>query len=146
MKKIFTAALLSLSLLAPFNFCGAAAAVDYTNFVDMEIYYTGVIIDCRALGLEPTMSPVIEDTRGRKLYGHKNLNSKVLVERGMAGYAVGFNDAALARAGRNPIVLRAIRVNHNGAYPVIDEADAVLLHYSNTKHNYLNEGAVVFVR
>ena len=144
-KNIFAAALFSLSLFTPFNLC-KAAPVQYTNYIDMDEHYTGVIIDCRGLGLETAMSPVIEDLRGRKLYGHKNLNPQIIATRGMAGYAIGFKDTAIARAGRNPIILRAVRVNHNNTYPVIDEADAVLLHYSNVKHNYLNEGAVVFVR
>ena len=144
MKKNIVAAALSLSLLGAIGTAGAAPA--YTDCVEMDVCYTGAIIDCRGLGLSTAMSPVIEDTAGHKLYGHKNLDCDEVIQKGMAGYATSFDDAAVARAGNNPIVLKAVGVTNHGMYPVIDQADATLLKYSTTRNNYFRKAAVVFIR
>lgn len=148
MKKNIIAAMLSISVLgSAFGFCKAAEPSNYTDYVDMDVCYTGAIIDCRGLGLSTAMSPVIEDTAGRKLYGHKNLDYDAVVTFGMAGYAKGFDDKeALSRAGSNPIILKAVGVTNHGMYPVVDQADAQLLQYSTTKDNYFRKAAIVFVR
>ncbi len=143
-KKIVTA-LMSVSLFAA-SVCGAEVPKYYTNTVDTSVCYTGVIIDCRGLGLDTAMSPVIQDVAGHKLYGHTNLNPDVVIRKGMASYAHGFTDSEVARAGSNPVVFKAVSVANHGTYPVIDEADAALLSYSTTKNNYLKNAAVVFVR
>ena len=36
--------------------------------------YTGLVIDCRGLGLKTAMSPVVKNANGTKIYGHKNLD------------------------------------------------------------------------
>ena len=140
-KNIFTSA---MSLFERFVSCNARPT-RYTAYVDMDICYTGAIIDCRGLGLSMSISPVIEDTAGHKLYGHKNLDCDKVIQKGMAGYATSFNDAAIARAGNNPIVLKAIGVNNHGITPVIDQADAALLKYSALHNDYFRDAAIVFI-
>ena len=124
LKKNIIAAVLSMATL----FGGASAlcssSPEYTDCVDMNVCYTGAIIDCRGLGLCTAMSPVVEDTAGHKIYGGKDIDVDLAVEKGMAGYASGFSDVkAISRAGSNPVVLKAIGVTNHGAYPVIDQAD-----------------------
>lgn len=147
-KKNIIAALLSLSILGTtIGVCGATEPTEYTDTVDMDVCYTGAIIDCRGLGLSTAMSPVIEDTAGHKIYGTKNLDYDKIVTRGMAGYASSFSDEkALARAGSHPVVLKAVGVTNHCMYPVIDQADATLLLCSTAKNNYLRNAAVVFIR
>lgn len=145
-KKNVVAAAISLLTLGIFGVAGAATPSSYTTFVDMNILYTGAIIDCRGLGLSTAMSPVIEDTMGRKVYGHLFIDPDAIVDRGMVGYAVGFDDAALARAGSNPIVLKALALRNHGVNPVIDLADATIVKYSIARNNYFRNAAVVFVR
>lgn len=48
--------------------------------------YTGLIVDCRGLGLKPVMSPVIKNANGEPIYGYKNLDSATVIANGMASY------------------------------------------------------------
>ena len=150
--KTFIAAVFSVISLGVFGTAHAADVTSshtytYTNCVDMNVCYTGAIIDCRGLNLSTAMSPVLEDTMGNKVYGDKYIDPDMVTKKGMVGYATCFTDSeALARAGSNPIILRAIAIGHNNANPVIDQADATLVKYSIITNNYFRNAAVVFVR
>ena len=106
--------------------------------------YTGVIIDCRGLGLNPVMSPVIKNDKDIPIYGHKNLNYDKVVSDGMVGYASNANQAS--RAGSHPLVIKAIRLTDHNANPVISTADANRILIENSTSNFLNETKVVFLR
>ena len=106
--------------------------------------YTGVIIDCRGLGLKPVMSPVIKNDKGISIYGHKNLNYDKIVAEGMVSYASSASQAS--RAGSNPLVIKAIRLMDHNANPVISTADANRILIENSTSNFLNETKVVFLR
>lgn len=104
--------------------------------------YTGVIIDCRGLGLKPAMSPTIQDMSGEKLYGHKNLDYDLVAKLGMAGYV---HDIAQAtRAGTNPLVLRAETIDAN-SNPVLSVKDGKILISENAASEFLSKLAVVFI-
>ncbi len=105
--------------------------------------YTGLIIDCRGLGsLNPVMSPVIKNSSGQKIYGHKNLDYDRIIREGMASYA---NDMSMTtRAGSNPLVVRAIRLEDLNATPVVSMEDADMILYENDKTHFLENIAVVF--
>lgn len=105
--------------------------------------YTGVVIDCRGLGLNPAMSPVIKNVKGVKIYGHKNLNYDLVVQNGMADYANSMSQAS--RAGSNPLVFKAIRCEDHNANPVISEEDANRILIENGVSGFLNNTAVVFL-
>ena len=105
--------------------------------------YTGVIIDCRGLGLKPVMSPVILNVKGVKIYGHKNLNFDLIIDQGMADYAT--NESMLARAGSNPLMFKAVRLENHNANPVISEEDANRILIENGVNGFLNKTAVVFL-
>ena len=106
--------------------------------------YTGLIVDCRGLGLQPVMSAVIKNESGQPIYGYKNLNYDMVVEKGMVGYT---NDITRApRAGSNPLVVKALSLdNHNGT-PVISTADANRVLIENGATGFLDQTNVVFVR
>ena len=106
--------------------------------------YTGLILDCRGLLLQPAMSPVIKTTAGEPIYGYKNLDSTEVIRRGMAGYARDFEENT-ARAGTRPLILRAVGVER-GFNPLVTAADARRLLEENDKTHFLDEAAVVFVR
>ena len=105
--------------------------------------YTGVIIDCTGLGLRPVMSPVIKAANGRPIYGYKNLDSDKIIQNGMAAYARSEADAA--RAGTNPLRLRAVSVDGN-ANPVLSANDANRLLLENNASGFLDATNVVFLR
>lgn len=105
--------------------------------------YTGVVIDCRGLGLNPVMSPVIKDTAGHKLYGHTNINPDYVIQNGMASYA---HDMSMAsRAGSNPLVIRAQGLEDHNANPVISVDDGNLMLLENNSNGFLSQTAVVFL-
>lgn len=114
--------------------------------------YTGVIVDCSGLGVEPTFSPVIYDTSGRAVYGIENLNTELITERGMVSYSNSIDDEiSVSRAGTNPLVVRAVEmrggqnsVNSVNAVVSVEDADRILL--ANEKTHMLENCAVVFVK
>lgn len=106
--------------------------------------FTGLIVDCRGLDLQPVMSPVIKNDQGYPIYGYKNLDSKKVIRSGMAGYVRDMS--AAGRAGNNPLVVKAVALeNHNGN-PVVAVADANRILIENRASRFLDNCAVVFVR
>ena len=105
--------------------------------------YTGLIVDCSGLGLKPAMSPVIKNDLGQPIYGYKNLDYDKVVTNGMAGYTTDASRAA--RAGSNPLVVRAIRLD-GGVNPVLSTADANRVLIENGATGFLDKTNVVFVR
>ena len=95
------------------------------------------------MGLRPVMSPVIKTENGRPIYGYKNLDSDKVVANGMAGYVR--SDADATRAGRNPLVVRAVRVDGN-ANPVLSAEDARRVLIENGASGFLDATNVVFIR
>ncbi|MGN0958287.1 MAG: LPP20 family lipoprotein [Selenomonas bovis] len=104
--------------------------------------YTGLIVDCSGLGLKPAMSPVIKNDQNQPIYGYKNLDYDKVVSNGMAGYTRDIHNAT--RAGSNPLIVKAVRID--GANPVLslDDADRVLV--ENNASGFLDATNVVFVR
>lgn len=109
--------------------------------------YTGIIIDCRGLGLTRAMSPVIKNVAGKSIYGHENLNYDVIIRQGMAGYTNSTADN-VSRAGSNPLTIKAVSVEGYGAKcnPVVSNEDASRILSANQSAHFLNRCAVVFVQ
>ena len=106
--------------------------------------YTGLVVDCRSLGrLNPVMSPVIKDESGAKIYGHKNLDYDRIIREGMATYAQDMSQAS--RAGSNPLIVRAVRLDDLNANPVLSMEDANMVLYENKSSHFLEDIAVVFL-
>ncbi|AIF54234.1 LPP20 family lipoprotein [Pelosinus sp. UFO1] len=109
--------------------------------------YTGVIVDARGLGLEPTFSPVILDENGRSIYGSMYINADYAISQGMVDYT-STSDAreGQSRAGVKAIVVKAIRVTGNNCNVVISKSDADRILAANESTDFLRKCAVVFER
>lgn len=105
--------------------------------------YTGVIVDCRGFNLNPVMSPVIKDSSGVKLYGHQNLDYDMVIRDGMASYAHDMSGAT--RAGSNPLVIKAERLDDHNANPVLSVTDGNRMLLENNSTGFLSKTAVVFL-
>lgn len=106
--------------------------------------YTGLVVDCRGIGkINPVMSPVIKDESGAKIYGHKNLDYDRIIREGMATYAQDMSQAS--RAGSNPLIVRAVRLDDLNANPVLSREDANMVLYENKSSHFLEDIAVVFL-
>jgi len=112
--------------------------------------YTGVVIDARGLGLQPSMSPRLRDAYGGALWGNLEIAPEVVIEYGLASWArthAELNHPNLrARIGDNPLWLRAVGVQgagHNEA--ILDSSDAERLLRENAVSGFLERLAVVFL-
>ena len=141
------------------------------NNVKTKGNYTGLIIDCGDLELNPVLSPVVRDTQNQSVYSYEKLDYEKVVARGIIGY-VEKNSAAfqnkdavmllaydknkierawfangdgnLSRAGNNPLVIKAERISDDNSCPVISEEDKDKILSENLVTHFLDEGAVVF--
>lgn len=106
--------------------------------------YTGLIVDCRGIGtINPVMSPVIKNANGQKIYGHLNLDYDRIIREGMATYAQDMSQAT--RAGSNPLIVRAVRLDDLNANPVLSIEDSDMVLYENSVSHFLDNIAVVFL-
>ena len=106
--------------------------------------YTGLIVDCRGLGLKPVMSPVIKNANGEPIYGYKNLDSATVIANGMASYTTDLSKAS--RAGSNPLVVKAVGLDNHNGNPILSVADANRVLIENGASGFLDRTNVVFVR
>ena len=127
------------SNLAPIS--NRKSVADYADMAQGN--YTGLIVDCRGLGLEPVMSPVIFNTNGTKIFGHKNLDPDKVASQGMVDYATDLN--GVARAGDNPLVVRAVALENFNSCPVLSIADSNRVLIENYATKFLKNLKVVFL-
>ena len=106
--------------------------------------YTGLIVDCRGLGLKPVISPVIKNANGEPIYGYKNLDSATVIANGMASYTTDLSKAT--RAGSNPLVVKAVGLDNHNGNPILSVADANRVLIENGATGFLDRTNVVFVR
>ena len=105
--------------------------------------YTGLIIDCRGLGLKTAMSPVIRNVNGSKIYGHKNLDVDKIISIGMVDYIDDTNNAA--RAGSKPLIVKAIALENFNSTPIISIIDSNKILIENHATKFLKDLKVVFL-
>ena len=114
---------------------------DYAEMA--EGIYTGLIVDCRGLGLKTAMSPVIENINGTKIYGHKNLDIDKIIEMGMVDYID--NPEAVDRAGTNPLIVKAVALKNFNCDPVVSLEDSNRILVENYATKFLKALKVVFL-
>ena len=105
--------------------------------------YTGLIVDCRGLGLQPVMSAVIKNSNGTKIYGHKNLDIDKIISMGVADYVSDLD--SVQRAGNNPLVVKAVAVENFNSNPVLTIPDSNRVLIENYASKFLKEMKVVFL-
>ena len=105
--------------------------------------YTGLVVDCRGLGLSPVMSPVIMNTNGTKIYGHKNLDIDRVIREGMADYVSDIE--SVDRAGSNPLVVKARSLENFNSNPVVAIPDSNRILIENHATHFLKDLKVVFL-
>ena len=127
----------------------AKAPKDSKNSVEEQLDataegdYTGLVVDCRGLELQPVMSPIIKNDKGTKIYGHKNLDIDKVISMGMADYVD--DSANVARAGENPLVIKAVSVENFNSNPVVAISDSNRILIENNATKFLKDLKVVFL-
>lgn len=107
--------------------------------------YTGLIVDCRNLDLQPVMSPTIQTDSDETIYGNKNLDYDKIIEFGAVGYITDITDSACERAGKNPLVVKATALKKFNSTPVITTADSNRILIENKTTKFLDKMNVVFM-
>lgn len=109
--------------------------------------FTGLIVDCKGLGVRPAMAPKIVDENGNEVYGSKFVSRQWAVEIGMVGYDKDVNRArSNDRVTNNPLVVKGLRTSGpNKTDVVISAADAAALHQAATNQNFLDKCKVMFI-
>ena len=114
---------------------------DYAEMA--EGIYTGLIVDCRGLGLKTAMSPVIKNINGTKIYGHKNLDIDKIIAMGMVDYVD--NLESVDRAGTNPLIIKAVALENFNSDPVVSLEDSNRILVENYATKFLKTLKVVFL-
>ena len=110
--------------------------------------YTGLIIDCRGMGLQPAMSPAILNQTGGELYiGHLPINPDYVINNGIVAYTTTLQDARQhERAGKNPLIVKAVAVSGNfRADAVLAEKETRLILGLEASQKVLTQAHVIFV-
>lgn len=109
--------------------------------------FTGLIIDCKGLGIRPAMVPKIVDESGNEIYGSKFVSREWAVEIGMVGYDKDVNRARQNdRVTNNPLVVKGLRASgQNKTDVVVSAADAALIQQAATNQNFLDKCKVMFI-
>ncbi|WP_297571212.1 hypothetical protein [uncultured Anaerovibrio sp.] len=106
--------------------------------------YTGVIVDCQGLELQTNMAPAIWAANNQVVYGAENFPHEDIISRGYVSYTKSLT-SGVERAGNNPIIIKAAKVERS-CIPVISDADAAMILQENKATGFLNKGNVVFVK
>ncbi|MBN2031923.1 MAG: hypothetical protein JW836_01500 [Deltaproteobacteria bacterium] len=109
--------------------------------------FTGLIVDCKGVSLEPAVVPLILDEDGAILYGPAFVSREHAVERRMASYV---RETASAesdlRVGSNPLKVKGIRTFEGKACDVmISHADAARIRGLASNFNFLHQCRVLLV-
>lgn len=105
--------------------------------------YTGLVIDCRGLGLKAVMSPIIQNINGTKIYGHKNLDLDKIISMGMVDYVT--TPENISRAGSKPLVIKAIALDNFNSTPIVSIIDSNKILIENHATKFLKDLKVVFL-
>lgn len=110
--------------------------------------YTGLILDCRGLGVKAAMSPKVVSETGEEVYGTLKVDSDIIIEKGLVGYTNAIEKAKKnARVGNNPLVIKATgKQGSFAADVVVSKSDAGKIYDANAKAGFLQNLNVMVVQ
>lgn len=109
--------------------------------------FSGLIIDCRGLGLKPALSPKVYDENGKEVYGSAYVSKEWATKYGIVGYAKTIDGATkIKRAGDTPGAIKAVQIKgENGTDVVISNSDAEDVRSASENLKFLSECRVILV-
>lgn len=130
-------------------------ALDKQTYKEAKtLQYSGIVVDCRDLGLEYTYAPQILDSKGRGIYGYENVDINFAILNGMIEYCqdIDLVQSGKTRAGSNPLILKATaiggginRANSVNAVVSPEDGDRILL-AMEVNNEIVRNSAVVFIK
>ena len=130
----------------------AAASVDKTAAVSPSVplpagTFSGLVVDCRGLGLERAMAPNILDTSSRVIYSSKNVMDQNMIRHGIVSYAEAPSDKSiLPVVGTNPLVIKGVALTDFHRNPVISKEDGDKILGAIQKNDFLGSCSVVLIK
>ena len=125
-------------------------AADELVFFVPEKPYTGLLIDVRGLGLQPSIAPRVLSTKGHVIHGAATVDHSLTTDYGVAGYDDDIDRAytseRLGGEEANPFVVRA--TGTTGRYSgdaILDNFDAVQVLQADEAGDFLRQGRVTFL-
>jgi len=112
-----------------------------------SMVFSGLIIDCKGLGVKPAMSPRVLDESGREIYGSAYVSRDWAIKYGIVGYAKEVGAASkLDRVGKTPGKIKAVKTHgQNSTDVVISANDAADVRSASENLKFLSECRVIFV-
>ncbi len=112
-----------------------------------ETVFSGLIIDCRGLGIKPALSPRLLDSDGREVYGSAYVTKEWAIKYGIVGYSKDVAAAAkLDRVGKTPGQVKAEKASgDNKTDVVLSDSDAADIRSASKNLKFLSECRVVLV-
>ena len=136
------------SLTAPAT--ADSLAADELVFFVPEAPYTGLLVDVRGLGLQPSIAPRVISTEGHVIHGAATVDRSLVTDYGVAGYDDDIDRAyineRLGGEDANPFVVRA--TGTAGRYSgdaVLDNFDAAQVLQADEVGDFLRQGRVTFL-
>ncbi len=127
-----------------------ALAADELVFFVPESPYTGLLVDVRGLGLQPSIAPRVLSTAGHVIHGAATVERSLATDYGVAGYDDDIDRAytseRLGGEEANPFVVRA--TGTAGRYSgdaILDNFDAVQVLQADEVGDFLRQGRVTFL-
>ena len=125
-------------------------AADELVFFVPEAPYTGLLIDDRGLGLQPSIAPRVLTEAGHVIHGAATVARSLATGYGVAGYDDDIDRAyqseRLGGEEANPFIVRA--TGTAGRYAgdaIIDNFDAVQVLQADEAGDFLRQGRVIFL-
>ena len=125
-------------------------AADELVFFVPEAPYTGLLVDVRGLGLQPSISPRLLSMAGHVIHGAATVDRILATSSGVVGYDDDIDRAytseRLGGEEANPFVVRA--TGTAGRYSgdaVLDDFDAVQVLQADEVGDFLRQGRVTFL-
>lgn len=113
----------------------------------LGVAYTGLIVDCRGLGLKSSPSPKLWSERGDEVFGTITVSDDFLQDQGIVAYPRSLEAARnCTRIGDRPLIVRARRCHDaTSCEPLVSHSDAQRIREANRESKFLERCAVVFV-
>ena len=125
-------------------------AADELVFFIPEAPYTGLLVDVRGLGLQPSIAPRVLSAEGHVIHGAATVARSLATDYGVAGYDDDIDRAytseRLGGEEANPFVVRA--TGTAGRYSgdaILDNFDVVQVLQADEVGDFLRQGRVTFL-
>ncbi len=125
-------------------------AADELVFFVPDAPYTGLLVDVRGLGLQPSIAPRVLSAAGHVIHGAATVDRSLATGYGVVGYdddiARAYKSERLGGEEANPLVVRATgTAGHYSGDAVLDNFDAVQVLQADEVGGFLRQGRVTFL-